>query len=86
MDVLISSTVAADSGYPADLCMNIDDFESISLAVGLTVLISFMLFIVYDLAKKSNAGRYGYFVLFGALGLGVFGFVAKSVIMRMLNL
>jgi hypothetical protein len=45
-----------------------------------------MLFIVYDLAKKSNAGRYGYFVLFGALGLGVFGFVAKSVIMRMLNL
>ena len=66
--------------------MNIDDFESISLAVGLTVLISFMLFIVYDLAKKSKAGRYGYFVLFGALGLGLFGFVAKSVIMRMLNL
>lgn len=66
--------------------MNIDDFESISLAVGLTVLVSYMLFIIYDLAKQSKAGRYGYFVLFGALGLGVFGFVAKSVIVHVLNI
>ena len=66
--------------------MNIDDFESLSLVLGLTILISFMLFIVYDLAKQSNAGRYGYFVLFGALGLGLFGFIAKTVIMRLLNL
>ena len=66
--------------------MNIDDFESLSLVLGLTILISFMLFIVYDLAKQSNAGRYGYFVLFGALGLGLLGFIAKTVIMRLLNL
>ena len=66
--------------------MNIDDFESLSLVLGLTILISFMLFIVYDLAKQSKAGRYGYFVLFGALGLGLFGFIAKTVITRMLNL
>jgi hypothetical protein len=66
--------------------MNIDDFESLSLVVGLTILISFMLFIIYDLAKQSKAGRYGYFVLFGALGFGLFGFIAKTVIMRILNL
>lgn len=66
--------------------MNIDDFESLSLTLGLSVLVAFMLFIIYDLAKQSKAGRYGYFILFGALGLGLFGFVAKSVIVRMLNL
>jgi hypothetical protein len=36
-----------------------------------------MLFIVYKLAEESKAGRYGMMVLFGGLGLGIFGFVAK---------
>jgi hypothetical protein len=88
-DVVICSPFVALSAYfiyPADSPMNIDDFESISLAVGLTVLISYMLFIIYDLAKQSKAGRYGYFVLFGALGLGLFGFVAKTVIVHVLNI
>jgi hypothetical protein len=65
--------------------MNIADFESISLTVGLTVLIAYMLFIIYDLGRKSNAGKYGFFVLFLALGLGMVGFIAKSVIMHVMN-
>ncbi|MCJ1884654.1 DUF2788 domain-containing protein [Pseudomonas sp. LA21] len=43
-------------------------------------LILFMAFIVWDLAKKSKAGRMGTMVLFFALGLGVLGFLIKSVV------
>ena len=66
--------------------MDIAEFEHISMIVGLTALVVYMMFIIYKLGKEARAGRYGYFILFGALGLGVFGFVAKSVIVRMLNL
>lgn len=40
----------------------------------------YMLFVLYRLGKDSNAGRFGMFVLFLALGLGVFGFAMKSMI------
>jgi hypothetical protein len=53
------------------------EFTEISLTLGLTIGISYMLFIVYKLAEESKAGRYGMMVLFGGLGLGIFGFVAK---------
>ncbi|QIB53335.1 DUF2788 domain-containing protein [Pseudomonas sp. OIL-1] len=43
-------------------------------------LVAFMGFIVWDLAKKSEAGRYGTMVLFFALGLGVLGFIIKAII------
>ena len=60
--------------------MNIVQFENLSLTVGIGTLSAFMLFIIYDLAKQSKAGKLGTFVLFLALGLGIFGFAAKSVI------
>lgn len=60
--------------------MNIVQFENLSLTVGIGTLCAFMLFIIYDLAKKSKAGKLGTFVLFLALGLGIFSFAAKSVI------
>lgn len=56
------------------------EFTEISLTLGLTFGISYMLFIVYKLAEESKAGRYGMIVLFVGLGLGIFGFVAKYVI------
>ena len=62
--------------------MDIDLFESLMLKLLLTALVAFMGFIVWDLAKKSDAGKFGTFVLFGALCLGVFGFIVKSVLMR----
>jgi hypothetical protein len=46
----------------------------------LSILIIFMGFIVWDLAKKSKAGRFGSFILFFVLGLGVAAFVIKSVV------
>lgn len=50
------------------------------LTFGLTGLIVFMLFIIWDLARKSRAGKFGSFVLFFVLAFGILGFAAKSVI------
>ena len=47
---------------------------------GVGSLIVFMTFIIWDLAKSSNAGRFGTFVLATALGLGMFGFLIKGVL------
>ena len=60
--------------------MNIPEFEDISLEIGITFICLYMLFIVYDLAKQSKAGKFGTFILFIGLGLGIFGFIAKGLI------
>lgn len=46
----------------------------------LPVFIAFLFFIMWDLSKKSKAGRNGTFWIFVALGAGFFGFLAKIVI------
>ena len=56
------------------------------LTWGLGLMIAFMLFIIWDLAKQSNAGRLGTFVLFFVLAFGMVGFIAKSVIKWLLGL
>lgn len=65
--------------------MTVEQFEEWSLYIGLGGLILFMVFIVWDLAKKSNAGRFGTFVLFLALALGLLGFVIKTILVEMLQ-
>jgi hypothetical protein len=60
-------------------------FEEWMMIILISILVLFMAFIVWDLAKKSNAGRYGSIVLFSALGLGVVGFVIKSVVIGSLE-
>lgn len=65
--------------------MSIEQFETWSLYVGIGGLIAFMSFIMWDLAKKSKAGRFGTFILFTALGLGLLGFVIKTVLVEMLE-
>lgn len=59
--------------------MSYEEFEALALPLTLFALVAFMGFIVWDLAKKSKAGRYGTMVLFFALGLGVAAFVIKEV-------
>ena len=66
--------------------MNAAQFESIAMNVGIFVLIGFMFFIIYDLAKRSNAGKFGMAVLFFALGLGMLGFIIKTVLVELLDL
>jgi hypothetical protein len=60
-------------------------FEEWMMAILVTVLIGFMAFIVWDLAKKSNAGRFGTIILFAVLGLGILAFVIKSVVIAYLE-
>lgn len=61
------------------------ELTEFGLVYGLGFLILFMLFIVAKLAKDSKAGKFGTFILFLGLGLGIFGFVAKYLIQSMIG-
>ena len=50
------------------------------LTFGVGAFMLYMVFIIFQLARESKAGRFGTFVLFLALGFGLIGFVAKGVI------
>lgn len=50
------------------------------LTWGLTGFIGLMLFIIWDLARQSKAGKLGTFILFFVLAFGMLGFVAKNAI------
>lgn len=65
--------------------MTVEQFESWSLYLCVGGLIAFMIFIVWDLAKKSKAGKLGTFILFLVLGLCLLGFIIKSVLVYMLD-
>ncbi len=60
--------------------MEFEQFEELALMVGLVAIMGFMMFIIYDLGKRSNAGKFGMAVLFFALGLGMVGFIIKGVL------
>ncbi len=64
--------------------MTEEQFSQWALRIGLTVLVVFLGFIVYDLGKKSKAGKFGMFMLFFVLGLGVFGFLFKELLIGLL--
>ena len=61
-------------------------FSQLAMLVFLTGLIVWMGFIVWDLAKKSQAGRFGTIILFTILGAGVVGFIIKTVMVEVMNL
>jgi len=50
------------------------------VTLGVGALILFMVFIVWDLARRSNAGRFGTLILYLALAMGIVGFLVKVVI------
>ena len=61
-------------------------FSQLAMLVLLTGLIVWMGFIVWDLAKKSQAGRFGTIALFTILGAGVVGFIIKTVMVEIMQL
>ena len=65
--------------------MSIEEFESLALTLCIGGLILFMCFIMWDLAKRSKAGRFGTFILFVALGIGLLGFIIKTVLVEVIN-
>ncbi len=50
------------------------------LTFGLSAFMLYMVFIIIQLARESKAGRFGTFVLFLGLGVGLIGFAAKGLI------
>ncbi|MCW5658856.1 MAG: DUF2788 domain-containing protein [Burkholderiaceae bacterium] len=50
------------------------------LTFGVGAFMLYMVFIIWQLARESKAGRFGTFVLFLALGFGLLGFAIKGVI------
>ena len=54
-----------------------ETITTLGLYVLLPIFIGFLIFIMWDISKKSDAGRAGTFWIFVALGMG---FLAKLVI------
>jgi hypothetical protein len=55
------------------------------VTLGVGALILFMIFIVWDLAKRSDAGKFGTLILYIGLAMGIFGFLIKIVITYLLE-
>ena len=54
-------------------------FTQYGVTLGVDALILFMIFIVWDLAKRSNAGKFGTIILYVGLAMGILGFLMKVV-------
>ncbi|MFO1373557.1 MAG: DUF2788 domain-containing protein [Agitococcus sp.] len=50
------------------------------MQLGIPALILFLMFIIWDIAKKSNAGKTGTFALFLALSVGFIGYMIKVIL------
>ena len=57
-----------------------EQIAEFGLTFGIGAFMLYMVFIIIQLARESKAGRFGTFVLFLGLGVGLVGFAAKSVI------
>ena len=57
-----------------------EQIAQFGLTFGVSAFMLYMLFIIIQLARESKAGRFGTFVLFLGLGVGLIGFAAKGLI------
>lgn len=62
------------------------EIADLGLTWGLTGFIGLMLFIIWDLARKSNAGKFGTFILFFVLAFGILGFAIKNVLQWLMDI
>ena len=62
------------------------EFSDWAMKICLTGLVIFLGFIVWNLGKESKAGKFGIAILFLVLGLGVFGFNFKEVLIKFIAL
>lgn len=62
-----------------------EQIAGFGLTFGLAAFMLYMVFIIGQLAWESKAGKFGTFVLFLALGLGLLGFVSKFIIQWILE-
>ena len=57
-----------------------EQIAQFGLSFGVGAFMLYMVFIIFQLARESKAGRFGTFVLLLGLGFGLVGFLAKGVI------
>ncbi|RZU46963.1 uncharacterized protein DUF2788 [Fluviicoccus keumensis] len=57
----------------------------LGMNLAVPAFIAFLMFVIWDLAKKSNAGKMGTFALFIALGVGFLGYTIKIVLQFVIN-
>jgi hypothetical protein len=57
-----------------------EQIAQFGLTFGLGGFMLYMIFIIWNLAKESKAGRLGTFVLFFVLAFGMLGFIAKTIL------
>lgn len=66
--------------------LNEEQIAQLGLTVGVGGFTLYMVFIIFQLARESKAGKFGTFMLFLVLGFGMLGFLAKNVIIWLLNI
>ena len=66
--------------------MDVEQFETISFYAGCSVLIGYMLFIIWRLSRESKAGKFGTLMLFIVLAVGMIGFIAKEVMVHLMGI
>ena len=55
------------------------------VTLGVGALMAYMIFIVWELAHKHQAGKYGTLILYIALAMGIIGFGIKGVIQYLME-
>mgnify|MGYP006285998595 CR=1 FL=1 len=65
--------------------MTEEQFAQFGLTFGVGGFMLYMLFIIYQLARESKAGKFGTFVLFLVLSFGMVGFIAKNILVWILE-
>lgn len=63
-----------------------EQFSEFGVTFGIGAFILYMLFIIWDLSKQSKAGRLGTFILFFVLAFGMIGFIAKSILAKLMGI
>ena len=63
-----------------------EQFSEFGVTFGVGAFILYMLFIIWDLSKQSKAGKLGTFILFFVLAFGMIGFIAKSIIAKLMGI
>ena len=66
--------------------MDVEQFETISFYVGCSVLMGYMMFIIWRLARESKAGRFGTLMLFIVLAVGMIGCIAKELMVLLMGI
>ena len=65
--------------------MTEEQFAQFGLTFGVGGFMLYMLFIIFQLSREAKAGKFGTFVLFLVLAFGMVGFIAKQILVWLME-